>query len=279
MVRQVERDGILTRCAGGDHTAELTDRESVAERLLVASRRHSFDPDSDVDWTAPIDPDLFFMPPQCVSLYETPMWDRLDHGARVELSKQEAASAATIGIWFEVILVQLLARHVYDEDLTSKHVAYALTEIADECRHSVMFGRMIDTIGAPAYRPRPLTHLRGRLLKTVAGPAPSFAAILIAEEILDTFQRATFPDEGIQPIVRDVTRIHVIEEARHVRYAREELKRQMAACSPAERELTRWVTARAAQTIAGNLVHPGCYPAVGLDARTARRAARASPHR
>ena len=40
-------------------------------------------------------------------------------------------------------------------------------------------------------------------------------------------QRLTFPDERVQPLVRGVTRIHVVEEARHVRYAREELRRQM----------------------------------------------------
>ena len=38
------------RCKDGDHTLELTHREVVAERLLRTSRKHSFDPDVDVDW-------------------------------------------------------------------------------------------------------------------------------------------------------------------------------------------------------------------------------------
>ena len=30
---------------------------------------------------------------------------------------------------------------------------YALTEVADECRHSLMFGKAIDRFGVPAYGP------------------------------------------------------------------------------------------------------------------------------
>ncbi|WP_239149774.1 diiron oxygenase, partial [Streptomyces sp. SID12501] len=76
----------------------------------------------------------------------------------------------------------------------------------------------------PVYRTH---HNLARILKTVSTTPGSFACTLLGEEILDWMQRLTFPDERIQPLVRGVTRIHVIEEARHVRYAREELRRLM----------------------------------------------------
>lgn len=146
---------------------------------------------------------------------------------RIELSRHEAAALGSLGIWFEIILMQLLVRHIYDKSLTSNHVRYALTEIADECRHSMMFARMIEKGGAPAYPVSRTNHNLARILKTVSTTPGSFACTLLGEEILDWMQRLTFPDERIQPLVRGVTRIHVIEEARHVRYAREELRRQM----------------------------------------------------
>ena len=37
-----------------------------------------------------------------------------------------------------------------------------------------------------------------------------------------------------------VSRIHVVEEARHVRYAREELARQVAAAGPVGWRTTGW---------------------------------------
>ena len=93
---------------------------------------------------------------------------RMSEEQRMDLARHEAASLASLGIWFEIILMQLLVRHIYDKSLTSNHVRYALTEIADECRHSMMFARMIKKGGAPAYpvppdlpqpRPRPEDRL------------------------------------------------------------------------------------------------------------------------
>jgi hypothetical protein len=269
----------VPRCPAGDHTAELTGREQTAARLLAASARHSYDPDTDIDWDAPLDPDKFYMPPPTMALYETYLWDRLSHRERVELSKHEAASIAYMGIWFEVILIQLLARHMYFQDLQSRHVRYALTEIADECRHSMMFQRMIEKMGVPRYPPGPLTQFRGWLMKTIESGPAIFTAALIVEELLDTIQRATFPDESIQPLMREVTRIHVVEEARHVKYAREELKRQWVRAPRAQRQVVRLVAGQAIWVVYRNLVNPQVYAAVGLDPREAKRVELSSPHR
>lgn len=257
----------------------IPQREHTAERLLAASAKHSFDPEVDVDWDAPLADGKYFVPEHRVTLYGSPLWEQMSHQQRVDLSRHEAASMASVGIWFELILMQMLVRHAYDRDPRSQHVRYALTEIADECRHSVMFARMIDTLGCPAYGPGPYAHRLGRLIKTVSFGAETFAAILIAEEILDTMQREMMADETIQPLVRRISRIHVIEEARHVRYAREELTRQMEGISRPKRAMTRLVVARSAHVIATRLVHEDCYAAVGLDPEVARRAAAANPYR
>lgn len=269
----------VPRCPGGDHTADLVDRERTADRLLAASARHSYDPDTDVDWAAPLDPDKFYLPPTAMALYETHLWDRLSHRERVELSKHESASIAYMGIWFEVILIQLLARHMYFQDLQSRHVRYALTEIADECRHSMMFQRMIEKLDVPGYPPGPLTRFRGWVMKTFESGPAIFTAALVVEELLDTIQRATFPDESIQPLMRDVTRIHVVEEARHVKYAREELKRQWVRAPRAQRDVVRLVAGQAIWVVYRNLVNPRVYAAVGLDPREAKRVELSSPHR
>ena len=259
--------------------ARNAEREAMAERLIRASVQKSFDPERDVDWDAPLADGMLFMPAQRVSLYGTPLWEQLTDEQRVELSKHEIASVASVGIWFEVVLIQLLTRHLYDRSPASQHVRYALVEIGDECRHSVMFSRFIEKLGCPAYGPGPLAHRLGRILKTVAAGPEVFASILIAEEILDTLQRESMVDENVQPLARRVSQIHVVEEARHVRYARDELVRMMATASPASKALARWVAARSAYVIASRLIHPDVYAAVGLDPREARRVARANPAR
>ncbi|MGP3924709.1 AurF N-oxygenase family protein [Streptomyces sp. 8N616] len=257
----------------------LKDREQVADRLLESSAKHSFDPDTALDWDAPIEEGKWFWPPELVSLYDTPLWRRMPEEQRMDLARHEAASLASLGIWFEIILMQLLVRHIYDKPLTSAHVRYALTEIADECRHSKMFARMIHKGGAPAYPVARIHHNLARVLKTVSTTPGSFACTLLGEEILDWMQRLTFPDERVQTLVRGVTRIHVVEEARHVRYAREELRRQMISSPRWERQLTRISSGEAARIFSVAFVNPQVYTNVGLDRREAVAQVKASGHR
>ncbi|MET9877283.1 diiron oxygenase [Actinacidiphila glaucinigra] len=257
----------------------LATREKVAERLLDASAKHSFDPDTELDWKAPFEDGKWFWPPELCSLYDTPLWKHMSEEQRIELSRHESASLASVGIWFEIILMQLLLRHSYDLDPTSGHVRYALTEIADECRHSKMFARLVTRLGTPVYKPSRLDHNLGRVLKTVSTTPGSFTGTLLAEEILDWMQRLTFPDERVQPLTRGVTRIHVVEEARHIRYAREELRRQMSSAPRWEIAFTRVSSAEAARVIARSLISPRVYASVGLDPRYAAELARTSPHR
>jgi P-aminobenzoate N-oxygenase AurF len=259
--------------------ARLIDREKTAERLLAASAKHSFDPDTELDWDAPFEDGKWFWPPELVSLYDTELWRRMPQEQRIELSRHEVASLCSIGVWFETILMQLLLRHTYDLEPTSGHVRYALTEIADECRHSKMFARSVTKMGTPTYRPSRLAHAQGRVLKTASTTPGSFTGTLLAEEILDWMQRLTFTDERVQPFIRSVAHIHVVEESRHIRYAREELRRQMETAPRWEIALTRVTTAQAALVISRSLISPRVYASVGLDPAQAVRAARTSPHR
>ncbi|MFF9071148.1 diiron oxygenase [Streptomyces sp. NPDC014735] len=275
MTPVTERDVRLLRDAIGP----LRDREQIAARLLDSSAKHSFDPDKELDWGSPPEDGKWHWPPELVSLYDTPLWRRMSEEQRLDLSRHEAASLASLGIWFEIILMQLLVRHIYDRPVTSDHVRYALTEIADECRHSMMFGRMIKWSGAPDYPVPRVYHNLARVLKTVSTTPGSFAATLLGEEILDWMQRLTFPDERVQPLVRGVTRIHVVEEARHVRYAREELRRQMVTAPRWERELTRLSCGEAARVFSVCFVNPQVYENVGLDRREAVAQVKASRHR
>ncbi|WP_328319631.1 AurF N-oxygenase family protein [Streptomyces sp. NBC_00388] len=257
----------------------LRDREQVAERLLESSAKHSFDPEKELDWAAPVEDGKWFWPPELVSLYDTPLWRRMSGDQRMELARHEAASLASLGIWFEIILMQLLVRHIYDKSVTSSHVRYALTEIADECRHSMMFAKMIEKGGAPSYPVPRMYHNLARVLKTISTTPGSFAATLLGEEILDYMQRLTFPDERVQTLVRGVTRIHVIEEARHVRYAREELRRQMVTAPRWEQHLTRIGCGEAARVFSTCFINPQVYTNTGLDRREAVAQVKASGHR
>ena len=256
----------------------VNDREATAERLLRSSLDHSYEPSIDIDWEAPLVGDAWGLPEHRVSLYGTPLWEGLTEEQRRTLSVHELCSIARIGLWFEMILMQMLLRYSYDRDPRRRHIQYTLVEIADECRHSVMFAKMTERYGVPDYAPRRVTHELGRLFKTVASGPAMFAGTLFVEEILDQLQREAMRDETVQPLTRMVNKIHVTEEARHVRYAREELMRIVPRTNAAQRTVARYLSSRVAFVVARNLIHRDVYRSVGIDPVVGHRAALANPH-
>ena len=258
--------------------AKGADREKTAERLLNSSADKFYDPEVDIDWDAPVPADKLYHPEHRVSLYGTELWERLTPEQRVELGKHEIASICASGIFFEVVLMQLLLKQVYRLDPTTAHVQYMLTEIADECRHSTMFGKAIKRFDATVYGPRTWVKQLAKVLPAIGRGPSIYAAILVAEEVLDRMQRENMADEELQPLVRMVNRIHVLEEARHVTFARQEVARGMAKAGPLARRWHALMTAVVSYFVALSLINPKVYSSVGLDSKQAWKVAKANPH-
>ncbi|WP_375480511.1 diiron oxygenase [uncultured Jatrophihabitans sp.] len=250
----------------------------TATRLLGSSTKNSYDPGLDIDWEAPVELNMKFMPFERTSLYGTELWARMSPEQRIELSRQELASVASTGLWFEIILIQLLSRWAYHQDPQDPRTQYALTEVGDETRHILMFAKAIARLGTPTYRPRRFVDQLARVYKAVAAGPALFAPVLVAEEITDRLQRDMVNDESVHPLVRMVNRIHVVEEARHVRFAREEVARQMAAIGPVAKAASNLVSAVVAGFVASSLISPDVYVQVGLDRREAVAAAKRNPN-
>jgi hypothetical protein len=86
-------------------------------------------------------------------------------------------------------------------------------------------------------------------------------------------------DDDLQPIIQRLMRIHVTEEARHIQFARDGLRKRV----PHMRRLPKFFVANI-NGVGGLFfrylfTNKVPYRRVGLDARNARRVARTSPHR
>src|SRR5690348_3223692 len=254
-------------------------REEFAERLLKGSVKKSYAPVVDIAWDEPLDPDKYFLPPKVVSLYGTPQWDEMTREQQIELSRHELVNTLSAGIWFENILNQALLRKMMHQDPTARATHYELTELGDETRHMVMFGRAIEKVEAKPVRPRLYQRMFINALPFAFRGSVLWVAALIGEEIFDSLQRQMMDDPELQPMIQRLMRIHVAEEARHIQFARDGLRKR----APTMPWLTRvWV---------GNLngvgglffrymfSNPVPYHRAGLDADAARTLARASAHR
>jgi hypothetical protein len=143
----------------------------------------------------------------------------------------------------------------------------------------VMFGKAIEKVGADPVRPKWYQRTIINMLPFAFQGSMLWVAALIGEEIFDSLQRQMMDDDDLQPMIQRLMRIHVTEEARHIQFARDGLRKRV----PHMRALPKFFVANI-NGVGGlffrflftNKVQ---YRRVGLDAREARRMARESAHR
>ena len=93
----------------------------------------------------------------------------------------------------------------------------------------VMFGKAIERVGAKPVRPRLYQRMIINTLPFFFRGSVLWVAALIGEEIFDSLQRQMMDDPELQPIIQRLMRIHVTEEARHIQFARDGLRKRAPA--------------------------------------------------
>jgi hypothetical protein len=255
-------------------TTPLPRTAARSERLVAASQRTTLDPFTEIDWSVPIDDSAYHLPPEWLPLYGTAVWDAMSEPERRRYSLHETAALCGSGIWFENMLMQAVLRHLVTMPVTDPAHRYLLVEVADECRHSTMFGEFIRRAGTPAYGPSvdgvvDFDDLPGQR-------AMSYLLILAVEELLDATNRATMRDERVHPVSRKMAKIHVLEEARHVSFAKTYLSEVWPTLPEEERAAAAEFAPTAVGVVAGLTVDPQVYETLGIEGGA--ELASANPH-
>ncbi|WP_168704291.1 AurF N-oxygenase family protein [Gordonia paraffinivorans] len=252
--------------------------EEVSARLLASAARLSRNAMTEIDWSEPMDPTKYGCSPEWSSLYGTDYWDELTEEQRISVTRHEFASIMNIGIWFEMILQEMVIRDQYLGDYHGSEFQFALTEIADECRHSLMFAKASEKMVGTSYRPSKKVARLGKIFMQTARNEVAYAGILVAEEVLDVFQRGCMRDDRVLDFIRTVNEIHVLEESRHMRFAREEVRESLRGVSWARRQFSALSVAIGAYFIVTSLVQPKAFADAGLDVDRAVREMRHNSH-
>jgi len=247
-----------------------------AAQLVAASERMTLDPFTEVDWDIPIDDSAFHLPPEWLPLYGTDVWEAMAPEERIAYSRHEAAAMYGAGIWFENRLMQIVLRHLAELPVTSPAHRYLLVEVADECRHSMMFGEFIRRAGTPPYAPAADAGGVDDLRDVPGARALGYLLILAVEELLDAANRATMKDERIHPVSRQIAKLHVMEEARHVSFAKTYLTEVWPSLDDEERDAVKALAPAAGSVVAGLTIDPAVYETLGIAGGEAL--ARTNPH-
>jgi hypothetical protein len=253
-------------------TLDLPATAARATQLVAASQRATHDPFQEIDWDLPIDDSAYHVPPELLSLFGTETWEQMTEQERITYSRHEAAATFGAGIWFENALMQVVLRHLAQIDVTDPMHRYLLIEVADECRHSAMFGEYIRRAGTPAYAPnRPVL-----IDESGAGRTLSYLLILAIEELLDHVNRAAMRDARLHPTVRHISRLHVLEEARHVSFAKSFLAETWPQLDEQERDTVAGAAPELVAEIVSLSLDAAVFENLGIDGGA--EIARANPY-
>jgi hypothetical protein len=209
----------------------------LLERLSEASVRKVHDPYIDIAWDAPEnrieagDPRMCLDPNHPLTL--SPWYEALSPSTRARFGLEWTAQTLKYGIGFEAVLSRGLLECCQYLPNRSSEYRYAMHELVEEGRHSMMFQEFINRTGTD---PRPITGLDAWFDDRVAHwgrtfPERFFISVLAGEIFIDQQNRALLrqPIATVHPLLRRIMQIHVTEEARHVcfaeRYLREHLPR------------------------------------------------------
>lgn len=268
-------------------SSPITEREKPAaatppggpvriERLLQAAQRHTYDPFEDVDWSVAIDDSAMHLPAEHLPLFDTPAWNAMTELERRTYSRHECASFFGTIVWLENLLMGVVVEYLYGLRPDHPSHRYLLVEVADECRHSAMFGEYVRRAGTPAYRPSLRLRTEGDIFRRTQGLVSSFVGILAAEELVDASNRATMKDADLHPLPRALAKVHVAEESRHRSFAKSFVRDEWPRLGRLQKAFTALAAPVIVFSVAESMVNPNVYRSLGIGAGYAT--AMTNPH-
>jgi hypothetical protein len=221
-----------------------TDYVEALATLSEASVRRHFNPYTDVDWDAP----SFVVTqsdPRWVLSATDPLgrhsWYRAQPlEKRIAIGMWRQANIAKVSLHLESILIRGLLQYAFLVPNGSPEYRYCLHEAVEECNHSLMFQEVVNRIGVDVLGMPRWMRWMSHMLPLAAGPLPNvfFFGVLAGEEPIDHMQKNILRElESLHPIMAKVMAIHVAEEARHIAFAHEYLRKRV----PHMRRLSRFL--------------------------------------
>jgi hypothetical protein len=209
--------------------------------LSEGSVRRNFNPYTDIDWKSPefavTDNDPRWILPASDPLGRHPWYQAQSQERQIQIGMWRQSNVAKVGLHFESILIRGLMNYSFWVPNGSPEYRYCLHESVEECNHTMMFQEMVNHIGADVPgMPRVLKWI-SPVIPLVAGPLPIpfFFGVLAGEEPIDHTQKNVLREgKTLHPIMERVMAIHVAEEARHISFAHEYLRKRVP-------RLSRWL--------------------------------------
>ncbi|MET9213837.1 MULTISPECIES: AurF N-oxygenase family protein [unclassified Nocardia] len=227
-----------------NRAGEPADYARLLHELADASVHRHFDPYRDVPWDAsearvvPDDPRWIL--PAFDPIGGHPWYRAQSRERQIAIGMYRQANTARVGLQFEQLLIAGFMVYLVRLPNGSAEFRYGTHEVIEECNHTLMFQEAVNRTGVDAPGFGPLFQLVSPLVALFPRISASFffMCVLAGEEPIDHVQKQYLRGEDdYHPLVRGVMRIHVAEEARHISFAHEFLRRHVPRASAPARLL------------------------------------------
>lgn len=221
--KKVEQDDSLK--------ASLENYNNIVKRLSKQSVEKHFEAYVDIDWDSTentVDPEdarweLFFVDP----LRRSDWYNGLTQKEQRKAGITRIATVMRIGWEFENLLQRGLLQAAFRLPNGAPEFRYIHHEVIEESHHSMMFQEFVNRTGLkvkgmPVY----LKFLAETVVLPTQKlfPALFFFFVLGGEDPIDHMQRTELKNGNPPELVKQIMKIHVTEEARHISFARQTLK-------------------------------------------------------
>ena len=202
----------------------------LAVRLTKASRKKLWDVYNTFNWPDALQKDAWYMPPELISLYGTPVYDSLSEEQRKSLSLYELGNFFSLVLQGERPLVQGLVHRLYAKGNSVPVNEYLHHFVDEENKHMVMFGEFCNRYVGKVYPEKKITLSReyAKGEEEVA----FYCKVMVVEELGDYYNLAIEKDERVDALVREINKVHHVDEARHLAFGRVQLAELFERYSP-----------------------------------------------
>ena len=204
-------------------------------RLYEQAKIDQWNASTDIDWSQPLEGDGGLIADDLVDIHGTRFWDRLSPAERVELNHRVARWRITTLMHGEhgaMLVCSQLVENVEGQDAK----LFQATQVADEARHNEVLHRYLALrLDGEGY---PLAGNVREIFDTLLGTAAWYLKTIGLQLVAETFAVSLFrmlAESSKDPILRQVCRRILQDEARHMGFGMLSLPKVVAEATPAER--------------------------------------------
>lgn len=212
--------------------SECPKTNELTHRLNALSRENFYNVYDAITWPDELDSNKTAMPPELTTLYGTEIWPTLSDEQIRNLTITETATLFSNTLNGERLLVAGLSAQIYSSKTSPEITDYLHHFLDEENKHMIMFGVFCNKYVGRVYPEKklqfPQAYAPGEELIRF------YTLAMVVEAYGDYFNVRAMTDDTCDPVVRQISELHHLDEARHLSFDRAYLTEL------AERHIPNW---------------------------------------